>query len=408
MILVLGCSSEKEAVKTIPQVSTTGATNITLTNASTGGNVSVDGGAPVTSRGVVWNTSTAPSISLTNKTSDGTGIGNFSSAITNLIPSTNYYARAYATNSVGTGYGNEITFTTGAVVLPTLITATISTITSNSAVSGGTITANGGATITARGLVWSTSTNPTIVNSKTTDGIGTGSFESVMTGLNPATTYYVKAYATNSAGTSYGTELSFTTATPIILLPSVVTIGAQTWTTKNLDVTTYSDGTPIPQVTDPRAWWSLTTGAWCYYNNDSANGATYGKLYNWYAVAGIHDTDPNTPNKKLAPTGYHIPSDAEWTTLTTYLGVDAGGKMKSTGTSLWSPPSNQSFTNSSGFTGLPGGYRDYLSGLFHTIGKEGHWWSSSDSSRTLYYLSSGITNDQTAGRSGFSVRCIKD
>ncbi len=164
------------------------------------------------------------------------------------------------------------------------------------------------------------------------------------------------------------------------LLPplATVTIGTQVWTTKNLDVATYSDGTVIPQVTNSQQWTSLTTGAWCYYNNDSATGTTYGKLYNWYAVAGIHDTDLNTPNKKLAPTGYHIPSDAEWTTLTTYLEEEsvAGGKMKATGTSLWNTP-NTGATNSSGFTGLPGGYR-YYNGSFYNIGYFGFWWSSSE------------------------------
>lgn len=100
-----------------------------------------------------------------------------------------------------------------------------------------------------------------------------------------------------------------------------ITIGTQIWSNTNLDVTTYRDGTPIPQVTDPTAWVNLTTGAWCYYNNDPANGAIYGKLYNWYAVAGIHDAaslnDPSL-RKQLAPQGWHIPTDAEWTTLTDF------------------------------------------------------------------------------------------
>lgn len=200
------------------------------------------------------------------------------------------------------------------------------------------------------------------------------------------------------------------------LLPTftTTTIGTQVWTTKNLDVATYSDGTVIPQVTDPTAWSNLTTGAWCYNNNDSANGTTYGKLYNWYAVAGIHDTDPNTPNKKLAPTGYHIPSDAEWTTLTTYLGGEsiAGGKMKSTGTSLWNAPNTEA-TNSSGFTGLPGGYRN-SNGLFSTTSFFGYWWSSSENgptyawNRNLYYSIGRADRNNGNKPVGFSVRCLRD
>ena len=145
-----------------------------------------------------------------------------------------------------------------------------------------------------------------------------------------------------------------------------VTIGTQTWMQKNLNVSKYSDGTLIPQVTDGTQWANLTTGAWCYYNNTTANGATYGKLYNWFAVVGIYDAaSANNPalRKKLAPTGWHVPTDAKWTQLTDCLGGEsvAGGKMKSTGTiqagtGLWDDP-NTAATNESGFTGLPGGIR---------------------------------------------------
>ena len=196
-------------------------------------------------------------------------------------------------------------------------------------------------------------------------------------------------------------------------LPNV-TIGTQVWSSTNLDVTTYRDGTPIPQVTDPTQWTNLTTGAWCYYNNDPANGAVYGKLYNWYAVAGIHDTDPSTPNKILAPQGWHVPSDIEWTTLTTFLGGEsiAGGKMKSTGTSLWQSP-NTAATNESGFTGLPAGGRDDY-GSFSNIGLNGFWWSSSEFisnsafNRYLYYNYSFVNRQFIFLNYGMSVRCLRD
>ena len=204
-------------------------------------------------------------------------------------------------------------------------------------------------------------------------------------------------------------------------LPSV-TIGTQIWSSTNLDVTTYRDGTPIPQVTDPTQWANLTTGAWCYYNNDPANNATYGKLYNWYAVAGIHDAaslnDPSL-RKQLAPQGWHIPSDAEWTTLTDFLGGEsiAGGKMKSTGTiqagtGLWESP-NTAATNESGFTGLPAGYR-YNDGAFDGVGYLGVWWSSSESGTTdawARYLNYnfGFADRASNGKKvGSSVRCLRD
>ena len=201
-----------------------------------------------------------------------------------------------------------------------------------------------------------------------------------------------------------------------------VTIGTQIWQTTNLDVTTYSDGTPIPQVTDPTTWANLRTGAWCYYNNDSANGAIYGKLYNWYAVAGIHDINPSTPNKILAPQGWHIPTNAEWTVLTDFLGGEsvAGGKMKSTGTilagtGLWESP-NTSATNESGFTGLPAGFRSNADGSFDYIGNSGIWWSSSESNafpanawnRYLEYNNGNAGIFYFSKASGFSVRCLSD
>jgi uncharacterized protein (TIGR02145 family) len=199
----------------------------------------------------------------------------------------------------------------------------------------------------------------------------------------------------------------------------VVTIGTQIWQTTNLDVTTYRDGTPIPQVSDPTQWSNLTTGAWCYNNNNSANGAIYGKLYNWYAVAGIHDNDPNTPNKILAPTGWHVPSDAEWITLINYLDPNAnggstspnnaGGKLKST-SNLWFSP-NTAATNSSGFIGLPAGWRNVVGG-FLNIGASGDWWSLSEANTTnawgvdVNYLLSDATRGNYGKNGGLSVRCI--
>ncbi|MBC7605443.1 MAG: fibrobacter succinogenes major paralogous domain-containing protein [Burkholderiales bacterium] len=214
---------------------------------------------------------------------------------------------------------------------------------------------------------------------------------------------------------------SITFKRPVVLpvtMPSV-TICAQVWTTRNLEVTTYSDGTPIPEVTDPTAWANLTTGAWCYYNNDSANGTTYGKLYNWYAVAGIYDVASLTNvalRKILAPTGWHVPTDAEWTTLTTCLGgeIVAGGKMKESGTTHWNHP-NTNATNTSGFTSLPGGSCDSSSsGSFYYVGYYGYWWSSTELNtsygwfRTLYYYNGYATRDNFSKRNGYSVRCLRD
>src|ERR1035437_1728963 len=346
---------------TLATLTTTAASAITLTTAISGGNISSDGGAAITARGVCWNTSAGPTVA-NSKTNDGTGTGVFASSITGLTAGTIYYIRAYATNSAGTAYGNEITITTGAT-LATIITTAISAITQTTATSGGNITNNGGAAITARGVCWNTSTVPTIANSKTIDGTGTGIFASSVTGLTAGTIYYIRAYATNSAGTAYGNEIIFTLAS----IPSGTC--TQVWMLKNLDVSTYRNGDWIPEVTDPGAWSALTTGAWCWYNNDPTMGVIYGKLYNWYAV-----NDP----RGLAPTGWHVPSDAEWWTLSTCLGgaAVAGGAMKETGTTHWTSP-NTGATNSSGFTGLPEGLRTD-GGPFYDVGSYGGWWSSTE------------------------------
>ena len=196
-----------------------------------------------------------------------------------------------------------------------------------------------------------------------------------------------------------------------------VTVGTQIWTNKNLDIATYRDGTPIPQVTDPNQWANLTTGAWCYYNNDPANGEVYGKLYNWYAVAGIYDAaslNDTTLRKQFAPTGWHVPSDTEWSTLNTFLGGDsvAGGKMKETDVTHWLSP-NADATNSSNFTALPGGSR-YSNGSFDFFGSNGYWWSTSEDgianawSRVLRYYNGNADGYNYEKLHGFSVRLIKD
>ena len=195
----------------IPVLTTNPITSITTSASTGGGNVSYDGGASITTRGVCWSTLQNPTIADL-KTNDGSGIGSFTSSITGLSFSTTYYVRAYATNSVGSAYGLALSFTTQNPSLPTLTTNAITNIAPTSSTGGGNVSDDGGASITARGVCWNTSQNPTIANLTTTDGTGTGSFTSSITGLSGSITYYVKAYATNSAGKSYGSQVSFTFA----------------------------------------------------------------------------------------------------------------------------------------------------------------------------------------------------
>jgi uncharacterized protein (TIGR02145 family) len=190
-----------------------------------------------------------------------------------------------------------------------------------------------------------------------------------------------------------------------------VYIGTQQWMAENLKVTKYSDGTSIPNIIDNTGWLNNTTGAWAYYNNDAANNAKYGKLYNWYAVSKT-----SNGNKNVCPTGWHVPTDAEWTVLTDYLGGKfvAGGKLKEVGTSNWNSP-NTDATNTSLFTGLPGGYR-YFGGNYDDVGGYGNWWSSTEGSPGDAWYRSLSANNGIASRDsydynkdgGFSVRCLRD
>ena len=200
----------------VPAITTVAISGITSTTAISGGTITSDGGATVTSRGVCWSTNQNPTIA-DNKTNNGTGIDNFTSSITGLSPGTTYYIRAYAKNSVGTAYGNQITITTSAT-LPIITTSTVSNSTSTTATSGGNITSDGGALVTARGVCWSTTQNPTVTSFKTTDGTGIGNFISSLAGLSANTTYYIRAYATNSAGTVYGAQINFTTASGVLAI----------------------------------------------------------------------------------------------------------------------------------------------------------------------------------------------
>lgn len=301
--------------------------------------------------------------------------------------------------------------------LATLSTLPIGNTTGTSATSGGNITSDGGTNITQRGVVWSTNPNPTTANSLTTNGSGIGNYTSTLTGLTANTTYYVRAYATNSAGTAYGNELSFTTTGGGSIVsnpgagvtyggynyPTVVLGNGQEWMAENLKTNAYANGDPISNETDDNQWSNLTTGAWAHYNNNSQFDTPLGKLYNWYAVS-----DP----RNLCPMGWHVPADGEWTVLTNYLGgmIVAGGKMKSL--SGWNPP-NTAATNESGFSGYPGGQRA-TGGYFTGLGSYGIWWSSSETSasealtRSLVSGNSYAEGNDTDKFYGLSVRCIKD
>lgn len=223
-----GCKEKEE----IPTVTTTAVTAVTTTGASTGGDVTSDGGAEVTARGVCYGTTANPDITGPH-TTDGAGTGPFTSTLTGLAAGTPYHVRAYATNSEGTAYGNDVTFTTTAIVGATVTTTAVTDITSTTAKSGGNVTADGGDAVTARGICWGPDLNPDLTDDFTTDGSGPGVFTSNITGLEPGQTYHVRAYATNSAGTTYGPDVEFSTPGEV----ATVTTAAITNNTTGTSVT---------------------------------------------------------------------------------------------------------------------------------------------------------------------------
>lgn len=306
-----------------------------------------------------------------------------------------------------------------------MTTSTITNITGTKATCGGTITDEGSGTVLERGVVWNTESNPTLEDNKTTDGAGDGYFSSTLFGLKSGKTYYVRAYATNKAGTGYGNEINFKTAPPKINFSDwisygnitdqegniyrTVKIGEQTWMAENLKATHYQDGSAIPNVTDLDAWIIFTDGAYCFTDNDTLNKNVYGTLYNYYAVAD---------QRKICPAGWHVPSDAEWTVLENFLGGStvAGMKMKEVGLTHWASP-NSGAGNQSGFTALPAGSRyPSIDDDFLGKGYWGVWWSSSEHysiSECAWYRSLSTFNINLERNFywkfvGYSIRCIMD
>lgn len=289
--------------------------------------------------------------------------------------------------------------TTGQV--PVLSTTAVDSITPNTASCGGNITSDGGASVTARGVCWSTAQTPTISDSKTTDGTGYGNaipFRTLIGGITGT--------VTDIDGNVYNT----------------VTLGTQTWMVENLKVTKLNDNTPLTFATSNAEWDTLGHPGYCWYDDDTINKNIYGGLYNWSAVH----------TGKLAPAGWHVPSDEEWTILENFL-LDNAYNYDSTTSGnkyakalaaviLWTPSAlpgvvgNTDFPaykNKTSFTALPGGQRDYW-GLCGYINYEGYWWTTTETYGTSALMRCMLSNSVTFMREtqnqryGLSVRCLKD
>lgn len=289
--------------------------------------------------------------------------------------------------------------------VPIIGTSQVIDIKGYTAVSGGTITDDGGATIIAKGICWSTSEKPTIADRKNIDSTTALQFASKMSGLSAGFEYHVRAYATNSDGTGYGEDKTFTTAVMDIdgNVYNTVTIATHTWMVENLKATHFYFGIPLMNITDNADWESWQYQGYCWYNNDSTYRNPYGALYNSFAI----------DSRAICPNGWHIATVYEWDGLIKYLGGPSGtgGKLKEIGMTHWLSP-NTGATNETGFTALPAGKRNN-DGDFLNIGSLGTWWCQHSNSGDVYsytisYDSTSIAKDSGNKNMGFPVRCVKD
>ncbi|MCH8546847.1 MAG: hypothetical protein LAT54_08940 [Cryomorphaceae bacterium] len=314
--------------------------------------------------------------------------------------------------------------------LPELITLQVTNVEQFSAKCGGLIASDGGETVTARGVCWSTGQTPTINDNITSDGAGAGNFTSLMTQLNPNTTYFVRAYATNSNGTAYGSSMSFTTESAGNMSSftdprdgnfyRTATIGNQEWMADNLRYLPSVSNTTSNSRTSPHYYVYDYNGTSVSDAKATDNYRDYGVLYNWTAAMNGASSSSSNPSgvQGACPDGWHLPSDDEWRELIDYLGGSfvAANKLKETGTVHWNS-SGQSVTNESSFTARPGGVYSAFQEQFSEKGAHGFWWTSKeyewDNTEVIFYqisspLHSSVRSFLSYKDIGYSIRCVKD
>jgi len=404
----------------LPLITTDTASSVTTTSAISGGNVTNEGGLIVSEKGICFSLNNNPTV-FDNKLSAGGGLGSFTSNITGLMDNTTYFVRAYATNSAGTAYGNEINFKTIEIFLPTVTTTVASAITSTTATAGGNVTDDGGDNIIDRGVCYSTSPNPTIANQFVSGGTGSGVFTVNFSGLTLGTTYYIRAYATNSKGTSYGAEENFTTLTfvcgvsqvshayvagispssdPAFANRSYTTVqahsswGGKCWTQMNLGAT--APPTSANDADDNRAGW--------FFRFNTPQGTFFGasRIPDTWPTSITGTTDwlsANDPCTGLLGAEWRVPTNTEWdnyrSASTTYGGAGA---------------SNNLTTAYNSYLKLHGaGYIPESSGTKSGAGTESDFWSSTQYDNADAYRFNAVdVNGNRPRARGYSIRCIKD
>ena len=417
-----------------PSVEIVLATEISYTSFFCGGDVTDSGTYAVTARGLCWSTAPDP-VMTSDHLHLGNGTGTFSATLTNMQPETTYYLRAYAVNSVGVSYSNAITVTTLTPTLPTVTTDSISDYNECMA----TVVSDGGAPVTQRGFCYDTLPNPTLENNVVYVDGGEGEFSATLTGLPIGKLYFVRAFATNAKGTTYGNQFDFYGGCDSKTITdydgnvyNTVLIGNQCWMKENLRTTHYSDGWPIEQS---RAK-STTTPYYCYPNNSPDNSETYGLLYNWKATMRDAESTDSIPSgvQGICPEGWHVPSPAEWNILINFAKrpeFDCNAAVVLADSILWETSNNgaccvgynSSKNNASGFSARPAGTTydqgastSYL--VFTGFGYETSFWSTWITLNSWPVYVRTISNNSTSTNinngshfisySFASVRCLRD
>jgi Fibrobacter succinogenes major domain (Fib_succ_major). len=403
-----GCKKDEDN-ESLPTLVTLGVSNITNTSVVSGVEIKDKGEYEIIRQGLCWSTLQNPTIADSHVT-DNLVSDSFSATVTGLLPNTKYYLRAFATNYKSTGYGNEIVFqTTGST--PVLETNSVVVKTYNSIACGGMITSDAGGQIVSKGVCWSENPEPSITDSKAVSTQEGNTYSCFVQNLKSNTKYYIRAYATNSVGTNYGSVKSFTLwlnyqESPLKDIEGneykSVRVGEQVWMQENLRTTKFQDGTSLTTL-NLQSEWNEKNAPGYYVNVDNVS---FGYIYNGYAISA---------NKNICPAGWHIPTQAEWETLINYLGgySVAGDLMKGSATMYWGKSGNDVY-NLSGFTALPNGYVG-SDGTSHDKLQDASFFVSTfdaqgnPSFSTIESDLSSIQLSQTSSKvSGVSIRCIKD
>ncbi len=428
------CSKDED--ESVPTVTTSAPGTVGVTSAEVGGEVLEEGGSAVTERGIVWSESPDPSTG-DNQIPWGTGSGSFTLTIEDLDPETTYYYKAYATNSFGTGYGDQAQFTTDEVTfdLPTVVTGDVTDITFYSAVASGEVTDDGGGTVSEYGICWGTDPNPTVDDNKVYVGAGLESFTTEIKGLPQEEGFTVRAYAINEAGVAYGEDVVFATlayeAEPLTdiegntyqVIPFIKDgVVVAEFMAENLRTGTFDNGDEITEYFDSEEFAEADPDpAVAVYPHDQpeAEGidsreemiAAYGKLYNRAA---------SDSEKGLCPAGWVVPSSDDMHEMRDYFTGDretAGSYLKSTRTypdehPRWDSP-NDDALDEIGFAGLPGGRVSASGASFNALGTDGRWWLSDRNNdgrprlRRLYHDDSAFGQLISSDPAGHSVRCMR-